>query len=263
VKYFIYTLKDPKTNLIRYVGKTKNLEDRYSRHLQPCYLEKYDKNTYKSNWIKKILKDDEKPIMEILDVGDINNINDLEIYWIEQLRQWGFKLVNLSDGGEIGVNWKGRKHTEKSKELNMINQPNRKEVIQYDLNGNILGEYKSISEASKKTKCHIAMISNCCNKKSHYTVKGTVFRYVGDEFDYTSYNKKVQKSTKKVNQYDLIGNFIKTHDSIKECAIFFNIGHSNISRCCKKKYKTDTHGRKTNKPIIVKGYTFRYFNDTF
>ena len=51
---FIYTLTDPRTNIVRYIGKTKNIDDRYRRHLQKSYLEKYDKNTYKSNWVIRI-----------------------------------------------------------------------------------------------------------------------------------------------------------------------------------------------------------------
>ena len=46
---FIYSLIDPITHEIRYIGKTSNPEDRLKRHLQKCYLNKYDKNTYKSN----------------------------------------------------------------------------------------------------------------------------------------------------------------------------------------------------------------------
>ena len=41
---FIYTLSDPITNEIRYVGKTKNPSDRLKGHIK----ESYKKNTYKT-----------------------------------------------------------------------------------------------------------------------------------------------------------------------------------------------------------------------
>lgn len=32
-KKFIYTLSDPKTGLVRYIGKTNNIKNRLKRHL--------------------------------------------------------------------------------------------------------------------------------------------------------------------------------------------------------------------------------------
>lgn len=42
----------------------------------------------------------------------------------------------------------------------------KKEVVQCDLNGNIIGVFESIASASRKTKTDITGISNCINKKS-------------------------------------------------------------------------------------------------
>lgn len=42
---------------------------------------------------------------------------------------------------------------------------------------------------------------------------------------------------RKVNQYDLDGNFIKTWSYIKEASDCLNIHHSNIISCCKGLYK--------------------------
>jgi len=51
-----------------------------------------------------------------------------------------------------------------------------------------------------------------------------------------TYNNRYSKS-KKVNQYDLKGNYIKTWDSIKEAAEANNAILGNISNCCKEKAK--------------------------
>lgn len=263
MKYFIYTLSDPRTNEIRYVGKTKQPKDRMSRHLQKCYLDKYDKNTYKSNWIKALLKENVQPKMYIIEEGDNIDINEKEIFWIKWFKDNGYRLTNLSEGGEIGVDWTGRKHKKSSIEKMIENNHTRKEVIQYDLNGEILNEYFSLSEASRESGCHIFLISNCCKKKKYYTVNGTTFRYKDDDFDYYEYNKNKQVNSKPIVKYTIEGNFIKEFDSQRSAAVEMNTNHGNIKRCCEVKYKKDTHGRKTNKPITVKGFTYRYKGDNF
>lgn len=40
--------------------------------------------------------------------------------------------------------------------------PKRKPVSQYDLDGNFIAEYESITDASKKTKTAISAIVFCC-----------------------------------------------------------------------------------------------------
>jgi hypothetical protein len=46
-----------------------------------------------------------------------------------------------------------------------------------------------------------------------------------------------EKFYKKINQYDLNGNYIKSWNSIKEAGITLNIHRSNITLCCQGKYK--------------------------
>ena len=50
--------------------------------------------TKKNNWIKKLRKNNLKPIADILDVVEDCESNFWEIYWISQFRTWGFKLKN-------------------------------------------------------------------------------------------------------------------------------------------------------------------------
>lgn len=55
-------------------------------------------------------------------------------------------------------------------------KPTGKKVVQYDLDGTKLAEYKSISNASKETKLSTASISDCCNEKIE-KVRGFVFKF--------------------------------------------------------------------------------------
>lgn len=49
--------------------------------------------------------------------------------------------------------------------LSKIAKKLSKPVIQFDLNGNIVRRYESISDASRKTGYNISFISDCCNNK--------------------------------------------------------------------------------------------------
>ena len=76
--------------------------------------------------------------------------------------------------------------------------------------------------------------------------------------NYGTRNKRISKSninnekkTKKVNQYDLQGNFIKTWNSIKEISEKLGICNSHIGDCCKGIY-----GRKTSG-----GYKWKYADE--
>ena len=267
---FIYSLNDPITNEIRYIGKTGNIEDRYKRHLSKCYLDKYDKNTYKSNWIKSLIKIGLKPTINIIQECNIENVNELEIYWINKFKIDGIKLTNLSIGGEFGVDWTGKHHTQESKDkIKKSKEKYRTPVIEYDLSGKILNEYESLMEASDKSGYHIHLISNCCKKKGSYTVGGgkfwralsetlpSVFRYKNDIFDYVPYNKNIQVNSKKVCKYDLSGHIIKIYDSVRSASQDNVVSKSNLTSCCKRKIN-----KKTGKFIIVKGYTWRYYDET-
>lgn len=55
--------------------------------------------------------------------------------------------------------------------------------------------------------------------------------------EYKKYGKE-NKTSKKVNQYDLDGNLIKTWDSIKDVERGLDINNGNISSCCNGKKRT-------------------------
>lgn len=95
MKTYIYTLENPVSNEIRYVGKTNNPERRLHYH----WTVGYKSNNKLGNWLKSLKKIKIKPIMIIIDETN-ENWEILEQYWISQFKTWGFKLVNSTDGGE-------------------------------------------------------------------------------------------------------------------------------------------------------------------
>ena len=94
MKTFIYTLTDPRTNQIRYVGKSNKPSKRLS-----CHLGRTEKN-HKYSWLKQLDNEGLKPILDIIDEVPNDEWRFWEQYWISQFRTWGFDLTNLTDGGE-------------------------------------------------------------------------------------------------------------------------------------------------------------------
>lgn len=104
---YIYTLSDENGD-IRYVGKSNRPYLRLKDHLK---ISK-NKKSHKDKWIQSLTK---PPSVLILDEIEDKDWVFWEIYWIGQLRQWGFNLVNGTYGGEGSNGFKGKKHSEETK----------------------------------------------------------------------------------------------------------------------------------------------------
>ena len=155
---FIYTLADPVTKEVRYVGKTvKTLSQRLTGHI---YSSKKESN-HRANWIKSLLRVGRKPLIEYLDICSWDESQKLEIYWISQFISWGFNLINLTEGGEGNL---GRNISVENKRKLLI--ANRREVYQYDREGNFIRSFSSITEAAKYLKMkNSGKISLCASGK--------------------------------------------------------------------------------------------------
>ena len=105
----IYTLSDGKE--IRYVGKTKNIEKRYKEHIR----ESKQIKTYKERWVNSVLRNGGTIFIESLEIVDESLANESEIFWINQLKYWGFNLVNTTKGGDGGSPMLGKNHNEETK----------------------------------------------------------------------------------------------------------------------------------------------------
>jgi hypothetical protein len=91
--YKIYGLVDPRTNEIRYVGKTKRtLRVRLRAHIN----DRPKSNTYKHNWINQLKQINLEPIIIELELCDENTWIEREKYWISYFEN----LTNLTTGGE-------------------------------------------------------------------------------------------------------------------------------------------------------------------
>ena len=93
---YIYSLSNPISNEVRYIGKSTNIENRYKQHIGRCKKEV----THKCSWIKNLQTENLKPKIEIVDLVESGEWQFWEKYWISQFKSWGFDLVNSTDGGD-------------------------------------------------------------------------------------------------------------------------------------------------------------------
>ena len=130
---------------------------------------------------------------------------------------------NLSVGGEHGS-------------TGYLNNSMSIAVYQYDLDGNFIAEYPSLSEAERVTGISNSSISSCCKGKQMYTGEF--------QWSYTKVDKmpkidkhqlisdKVRKKGKPVYCYDMDGNFIKKYNSARIASEETNTNQSQINVCC-------------------------------
>ena len=185
----IYTLTDPRDNLIKYVGKTKDPIRRVRHHFSSGKKNNNPCNT----WTKKLSLIGTPPIFEILDIVSCNDWQYWEKYWIAQIKAWGFNLKNISSGGESGS---GRPPWNKG--LTYVGHPNQskpgsinpfynkqhscktktkissakkgifyttkksKAVKQFDLDDNLIKNFNSLSDAQRVTGISKSNIYNVC-----------------------------------------------------------------------------------------------------
>lgn len=106
----------------------------------------------------------------------------------------------------------------------------KKEVHQYDLEGNYIQSFSSVSEAAKAINAKQPNISTVCDV--HYrTVNGYRFTTVKHTrlFKYTN----TKGWSKKVYLYDLDGNLVKEFRTHKEAAKYFELSTYQLQKYLK------------------------------
>lgn len=208
----IYCLKDPITNDIRYIGQTINIKSRYRNHLNGNKF----RNTHTTNWIQSLLNNNLKPIIEIIDTCNIEDLDKIEQKYIKEYKDKGFNLTNHSIGGHSSL---GCKHSLESRLKRSINSKGRKII------------YSDESIKSKKLKHSEYLknnpsqrIDNILSKKDRYkaALKGNKIAS--------------EKAKKKVLKLDINNNIIKEYKSVKEAALDNNYKPSRLSHWCTGRY---------------------------
>lgn len=211
---YIYALQEPATGLIRYIGKTnrQNIKQRYNEHLS--HAKKYNENYSVSNWIRKLLKDNLNPKMNIL-IQTTSEYSDLlEIELIKHYNRF-CNLTNMACGkGSAGTKWtiERRKKMTDNGCFEKIRQ-------------RMLGKNNPMKNPIIAKKVGLIQTIN-----GSYEIKK---QKILNDINWGKW------ATKPIIQYDLQGNFIREWNSIKNAEITLKIHSSGIIQCCKnsKMYK--------------------------
>ena len=245
---FIYSLSDPRTGHVRYIGKSNNPKRRLVGGHLPSIHDKRNK-TKKRSWLKNVIDSGNRPILEIIDVVSCEEWEFWESYYISLYRSWGFNLTNLTNGGggSLGGSWnKGRRHSvetiEKIKERRkhqkvirrVINEKERekcREAIK------ILHEKRKGQKDSEETKLKRGKSVSISLKKSYSEGRITAWnkgKKMDKEFILKNYPFK-----KPVVKLSLENVLIDTYNSAAEAAkTDATYSKSKIGKCCLKKQST-------------------------
>ena len=280
----IYTLSSTRDiNNIRYVGKTKQkLSRRLSQHLLDAknYKKKGIYTNYNYNWINKEIQDGYNIVILELDSMEFSygeNWKWFEQYWICQIKVWGFKLTNLTEGGDgnqnqvftkesiekraskirgiprdsetkkkISEGLTGIKRSEETKQKvkKAIRELQAKVINQYDKNGKFIKSWECALDAAEALNIDRANINHCCNHhKNHKTAGSFIWRFEGDTSDLVSY------TSNSIVQLDLNENKIAIYKTAILASNATGISTTSISNCCNYKIPN------------VKGFIFKKYKD--
>ena len=203
----IYTLSSSRSpNDIRYVGKTKqSLRRRLQGHI--CCAKRAKKSGYCTNhnynWINHEIELGNSIIIEELDSMEFAEDEDwswFEKYWVAQMKEWGFSLTNIKEGGEDNHASKPAKEVIRARAEKCIGK-SRDEKTKQSISKGLTGIHRS---EETKEKVRQAIIS---------------------------------KQGRPVLQYSKEGKFIKEWESGATAAKELGLDKANINSCCRGKRK--------------------------
>lgn len=258
---FIYTLSDPNGN-IRYIGKTNCLRKRLYAHIIEARSKK--SKSHKNNWLISLLNQNLNPIIDIIDEVPIDEWQFWEKYWISQIKQWGFNLVNLSEGG-YNNNYKRSKITKlkmrNSKIGTTLSEEQKKKISE-----SVKLKYKDPNHFKQRFGPKIVLSRNELYQKyivenlsmpilskifnvSETTIFRSLKRY-GIEKDKNIWKKQCANDKEHISQhvfqYDMDGNFIKEWNG---CSEILNVLGIRAQRVCSGTRKS------------AGGFVWKYKND--
>ncbi len=116
-------------------------------------------------------------------------------------------------------------------------------ILQYDIHGNFIKEWRSIIQAAKETNSNHDSITGACVGRNK-TAGGFVWKYKNNNLYFDKISPEFDSRKRPVIQFDLDGNFIKEWDSATSAAKDLNINRKYIFLICNGQNK-----RKTKKFI--------------
>lgn len=209
----IYGLVDEREpSVIRYVGKTKmSLRKRLQSHIDEARNSKA--HTHKLHWIRKILSENAKPSITILEICEEFIWQDKEKEWINKLTD----LTNSTEGGEV-IGYK------------------TSSILKYSKFGKFIKEYESIIDACIDTDLERGVINSALQRNPEGGFGGNfIWRYslLGKKNFLPPYISN-QNTIFRIIDIEEEKSFL--FESLKEGLKYFNLKRcGNINRCINEK----------------------------
>lgn len=240
---YIYSLNCPITGEVKYIGKSKDPETRFKKHIRTS--KKYPK-TKKECWIKSLLNTNLIPILSIIEKCDVELVNSREIAWIKYYRGIGLDIKNLTDGGDGLTNPSLETRTKISNALigNKLTAESRAKQIATAIitwsNPELREKQRIAGLGRKLSKENIAKAKKTRIANGGYIVTDAMKKKISNSL---LGNIPWNKTEIMVIQLDKYNNQIKTWNNHHEASAFIGGEPKRILQCCNgvhkihKKYK--------------------------
>lgn len=145
------------------------------------------------------------------------------------------RVMSLKSRNLIGLKNRGKKRSEEIK----LKQKERsfRPIVMLDLEGNLIKKFNYVSDAAKFLNLSQSTMINLNLSGKTYSCIGFQFIEEANYDNSKDYRKGFSRNCKKVEQYDLDGNFMQTFMSTMDVERYLGkkYSNSNISRVCKDK----------------------------
>lgn len=208
-----------------YIGQSKHIRQRWTEHKKELRGNRHRNQYLQRAWNKY---GEDKFRHEILELCNENQLDELEIYYIELLQtfnsQYGY---NLTSGG--GTNKQLAESTRQKLSINATgaNNSNSKKVI--SLEDNMI--YDSINIASKECNTQPAMIFRCCIQQRN-TAGKKHWMYYSDYINSTPEERQNILFKKSKERPVIYLNTMTEYPSIKLASEDTGVNCNSIGACC-------------------------------
>ena len=207
IKSGIYCIENLK-NGKKYIGQSYNIDYRWNEHKRRLITQRHTNKHLQASFNKYGIENFKFYVIEYCKE---DKLNEREIYWISYYNTY------LGDGYNYTLGGEG------SRKIHI--------VLQFDLNGNLIKEWRNGYAASQELSISVGAIYGCCVHR-YKSAGGYIWMYKEDfnsKDDLQWYFNKDNHNNCNVLQYDLYGRLIKTWDNIAE--IKRVLGY-NVIYCC-------------------------------
>lgn len=248
----IYKIEN-KINGKVYIGQSINIEQRWYNHEKELNRNSHHNKHLQHAW-NKYGKD--QFVFAIIEECVIDNIDDREIFWINELKSTdpnnGYNIT-IGGQGTHGCKWTNERRESFS------NSKNPEAIVQLTLSGELVERWRSSSFAAKETGYSVSGIRNCVKSDGdQYQSHGYIWLletvYFDPSFNISDYIKEHIEAPSRIIERDLYGKYIATWDNLQELGIAQNFNESQF----KEVISNLKHGRRS-----CNGRIFHYEDDPF